>query len=196
MMTYCWSEGMILGCRCRSHSVSNCISFSSTGNTLSNTISYNQSYSNPSFHPSIKCPTLQRVVDQSPLFYFSAAVPTWGTFFTCHCTAKLSKREPPPGQTANATRWWKEVSVTQARGQLNSICFNSRPLAGMLVLCTYKGFQSCQKCSPVVKTKGWIFTSFRLWWVQSTAESHRKGAEEVSCTIITRNILIEIVIPY
>lgn len=57
----------------------------------------------------------------------------------------------------------KEVSVTQARGQLNSICFNSRLLAGMLVLCIYKGFQSCQKSSSVVKIKAWIFNSFRLY---------------------------------
>lgn len=78
-----------------------------------------------------------------------------GAFFTCRCSAKLSKREPPPGQTANATRQSKGGSVTQARGQLNSICFNSGLLAGMLVLHIHQGLQPWQKSSSAEKTKAW-----------------------------------------
>lgn len=98
-----------------------------------------------------------------PIVLLFSCVLTWGTFFTCHCAAKLSKCEPPPDRQRMQPSGKKGVSVTQARGQLNSICFNSRLLAGMLVWCIYKGFQPCQKISSVVKIRGWIVNSFRLY---------------------------------
>lgn len=105
------------------------------------------------------------------LFYSPPAVPTHGTFLTCHCAAKLF-RNTNPHQARQRNRRYQ---FHRHEASFNSICFNSRVLASMLALSILHRFPIMSQILSGRDEGGWIFNSFGLCCVRPETACKKAG---------------------